>query len=152
MILLGAASHTAPELSGSFSTNCLFLGANMRKAVLNSRGDCIPSFLHETPRLLAGRNAPDWALVQLTLPDRHGFCSLGLSGEVVIGAIRSAKRVIAEFNPQLPRTLGDTLVHADQLHAAIEGDHLIPELPPPLVTASMRRISEQIADMIEDGD
>jgi acyl-CoA hydrolase len=152
MLLLGDAPHTARDLSDSFITDCIFLGANTREAVLENRADFIPTFLHEAPRLLAGRNAPDWALVQLTPPDRHGFCSASLSGDITIGAIRSAKRVIAELNPQLPRTHGDTLVHVDRLHAVVAVDHPPPELPAPVVTPTMRRISEQIADMIEDGD
>jgi acyl-CoA hydrolase len=152
LLLLGEAPHTAPDLTDSFSTDCLFLGPNTRDAVLENRADFVPCFLHEAPRLLAGRHAPDWALVQLTPPDRHGFCSAGLSCDIVIGAIRNAKRVIAEWNPQLPRTHGDTLVHVDRLHAVVEADHAVPELPPPPVTETMRRISEQIAGMVEDGD
>jgi acyl-CoA hydrolase len=152
MILMGEAPHTAPDLCDSFSTDCLFLGPSTREAVLANRADFVPCFLHEAPRLLAGRHAPDWALVQLTPPDRHGFCSVGLSGDVVIGAIRNAKRVVAELNPHMPRTLGDTLVHVDRLHAVVEVDHPVPELPVPPVTPAMRRISEQIAGMIEDGD
>jgi acyl-CoA hydrolase len=152
LILLGEAPHTAPELSESFSTDCLFLGPNTRDAVFENRADFVPSFLHETPRLLAGRNAPDWALVQLTPPDRHGFCSTGLSGDIVIGAIRNARRVVAEFNPRMPRTHGDNLVHIHRLHACVEVDHPPPQLNAPQVSATMRRISEQIAGMIEDGD
>jgi len=152
LILLGEAPHAAPELSESFFTDCLFLSGNTREAVFDNRADFIPSFLHETPRLLAGPRAPDWALVQLTPPDRHGFCSVSTSGDVVIGAIRNARHVVAEFNPQLPRTHGDTLVHVDRLHAVVEVDHPVPELPVPPVTATMRGISERIAGMIEDGD
>ncbi len=152
LILLGDAPHTARELSDSFTTDCLFLGASTREAVLQNRADFVPCFLHEASRLFAGAHAPDWALVQLTPPDRHGFCSVGLSGDITIGAIRNARRVVAELNPQMPRTHGDTLVHIDRLHAVVAVDHPVPELQPPPVTPSMRRISEQIAGMIEDGD
>jgi acyl-CoA hydrolase len=152
MIVMGDAPHTAPDLVDSFVTDCLFLGASTREAVLNNRADFIPCFLHEMPRLLSGPNAPDWALVQLTPPDRHGFCSVGVSADITIGAIRNAKRIVAEINPRMPRTHGDTLVHVDRLHAIVEVDHPVPELPAPPVTPSMRRISEQIAGMIGDGD
>ncbi len=152
MILMGEAPHTAPERLDSFTTDCLFLGASTREAVLANRADFVPCFLHEMPRLLAGPRAPDWALVQLGPPDRHGFCSVGVSADITIGAIRNARRVVAEINPQMPRTHGDTLVHVDRLHAMVAVDHAVPELPPPPVTPSMRRISEQIAGLIEDGD
>ena len=152
MMLLGEAPHTAPELLEAFTTDCIFIGASTRAAVLENRADFIPVFLHEAPRLLAGKHAPDWALVQLTPPDRHGFCSTGPAGDVTIGAIRHANRVVAEISPHLPRTHGDTLVHIDRLHAVVEIDDPVIELPPPAVTPAMRRISEQIAGLIEDGD
>jgi acyl-CoA hydrolase len=152
MILMGEAPHTAPELADSFITDCLFLGASTREAVLANRADFVPCFLHEMPRLLSGPHAPDWALVQLTPPDRHGFCSVGVSADITIGAIRNATRIVAEINPQMPRTHGDTLVHVDRLHAMVEVDHPVPELPAPPVTPVLRRISEQIAGMIGDGD
>ncbi|MBS0644597.1 MAG: 4-hydroxybutyrate CoA-transferase [Proteobacteria bacterium] len=151
-LLLGDAPHTAPEMLDNFTAQCLFLGASTREPVLNNRAEFTPVFLHETWRLLAGKHAVDWALVQLTPPDRHGFCSTGPCGDLTVDAIRAARHVVAELNPNLPRTHGDTLVHVDSLHAVVEVDDKVPELAPPPVTPAMRRISEQIAGMVEDGD
>lgn len=152
MLLLGDAPHTAPDLLECFTTECLFLSASTRGPVLDNRADFTPVFLHEAWRLLAAKRAADWALVQLTPPDRHGFCSTGPCGDVTVDAIRNARRVVAELNPNLPRTHGDTLVHIDTLHAVVDVDEPVPELAPPPVTPAMRRISEQIAAMVEDGD
>ncbi|MBS0639490.1 MAG: acetyl-CoA hydrolase/transferase C-terminal domain-containing protein [Acetobacteraceae bacterium] len=152
LMVLGEAPHAAPELQDAFSAECLFIGASTRTAVLENRADFTPVFLHEAPRLLAGKRAVDWALVQLTPPDRHGFCSTGPSGDITIGAIRHAKHVVAELNPNLPRTHGDTLVHVSRLDAVVAVEDPVIELPPPAVTPAMRRISEQIAGLIEDGD
>ncbi len=152
MLTLGDAPHIAPACLDSFFTETVFLGANSRDAVLNNRADFIPAFLHEAPRLVAGGRAPDWALVQLSPPDRHGFCSVGPSGDVGIGAIANARHVVAEINSLLPRTHGNTLVPLDRLHAIVEVGHAPPELPPPPVTDAMRRIASQIAGMVQDGD
>jgi 4-hydroxybutyrate CoA-transferase len=152
LITMGDTPHIDPTCAGSFRTASFFLGPNTRDAVLANRADFIPVFLHELPRLLARRYPPDWALVQLSPPDRHGFCTVSLSADVVLAAVRTAKRVIAEINPQLPRTTGDTQIHVNALHAIVEVDHAPPELKPPTLTDAMRAIGRQIADMIVDGD
>lgn len=152
MLTLGEVPHLSDAACESFRTEVVFSGANTRGAVLEDRADFIPVFLHEAPRLFSGEHAPDWALVQLSPPDRHGFCTVGPEGNIVIGALRSAKRIVAEINPRLPRTHGDTLVPVARLHAVVEVDHPPPELPPAPVTEAMRRIAEHIAGMIEDGD
>jgi acetyl-CoA hydrolase len=152
MITMGETPYTAPECADSFRTTSFFLGPNTRDAVFENRADFVPVFLHEVPKLLTTRYPIDWALVQLSPPDRHGFCSVGLSADIVVGAIRHARHVVAEINPRMPRTAGGTLVHIDRLHAAIEVDHPIPELIPPPLTDAMRAIGRRIAGMIEDGD
>jgi acyl-CoA hydrolase len=112
----------------------------------------VPVFLSETPGLFGTRYPIDWAVVQLTPPDRHGFCSAGISVDITLSAIRRARHVIAELNPHMPRTLGDTVVHVDRLDAVIEVDRPLFELAPPAVSEPLKRISEQIAGMIGDGD
>jgi 4-hydroxybutyrate CoA-transferase len=148
-LTMGPARYVAPEYAQSFRVTTLFTASNVRAAVAEGRADFVPIFLHETGRLCQDL---DWALVQVSPPDRHGFCSTGLSADVTVHAIRGARHVAAEINAQMPRTLGDTLVHIDRLEAVTLVDRPLPELPPPLVSSTMRRISEQIAGMIGDGD
>ena len=145
-LTMGAAPYAAPELAKSFRVSTIFIAPNVREAVVDGRADFVPIFLSEAPRLFADRFRPDWALVQLSPPDRHGFCSTGISGDVTVGAIRHARYVVAEINPRMPRTFGDTLVHVDRLHAITEVDRPLPEMAPPPISEDMRRISALIAD------
>src|SRR5215813_2003341 len=151
-LTMGTAPYAAPGLARSFQVTTLFIAANVRDGVAEGRVDFVPVFLHEAPRLFADRFRPDWALVQVSPPDRHGFCSTGISGDVTVSAIRHARRVVAEINPRMPRSYGDTAVHVDRLHAITEVDRPLPEMAPPPVTEDMRRISALIAEMIGDGD
>jgi 4-hydroxybutyrate CoA-transferase len=148
-LTFGPARYVAPEHAESFRVTTFFIAPNVREAVAEGRADFVPIFLHETGRLCRD---VDWALVQLSPPDRHGFCSTGVSADVTVHALRTARHVAAEINPRMPRTAGDTAIHVDRLETVTEIDRPIPELPPPPVSAAMRRISEQIAGMIGDGD
>jgi acyl-CoA hydrolase len=148
-LTFGPARYVAPEHAQSFRVTTFFIAPNLREAVADGRADFVPVFLHETGRLCQD---VDWALVQLSPPDRHGFCSTGISADITVHAVRAARHVVGEINPRMPRTLGDTLVHVDQLAAVTEVDRPLPELPPPPVSPAMRRISEQVAGMIGDGD
>ena len=148
-LTFGPARYAAPEHAASFRVTTFFISPNVREAVAAGRADFVPVFLHETGRLCQDL---DWALVQLSPPDRHGFCSTGVSADVTVAALRTARHVAAEINPRMPRTLGDTLVHIDRLARITEVDRPLPELAPPSVSPPMRRISEQIAEMIGDGD
>ena len=155
--LVVAMTARAAGLRDVHVVHCLTAGTasiapNVREAVADGRVDFVPVFLHEAPRLFADRYRPDWALVQLSPPDQHGFCSSGTSGDVTVGAMRHARHVVAEINRQMPRTFGDTRIHLDQLHAITEVDRPIPEMAPPPVSEDMRRISGLIAEMIGDGD
>ena len=99
-----------------------FVGSELREPVADGRADFIPVFLSETPALFRTRHPLDWAMVQLSPPDRHGYCSAGISVDITLSAIRHARHVIAEINPNVPRTHGDTMVHVDRLDAVIEVD------------------------------
>ncbi|MGC1410796.1 MAG: acetyl-CoA hydrolase/transferase C-terminal domain-containing protein [Acetobacteraceae bacterium] len=152
LISFGKAPHVAPECASSFRITTLFVGPDFRGPVAEGRADFVPVFLNEAPRLFGGRYPIDWALVQLSPPDRHGFCSTGVSADATLAAIRQARHVIAEINPQMPRTHGDTSVHIDRLDAITEVDHPLFQLPPAAASDAMTRISEYIAEMIADGD
>ncbi len=152
LLTLGVAPYTDPKYQDSFRHRSLFIGANVRQAVNECRADYMPIFLSEVPALFRRGQFPiDYALVHLSPPDEHGFCSMGVSVDVVKAAVESARHVIAEVNPKMPRTLGDSIIHLSQIHAIIESDRDIPELPRRPTNEIAQRIGSIIADMIPDG-
>jgi acyl-CoA hydrolase len=145
----GPAPHVAPELAGRIRHNALFVGANVREAVNDGRADYTPVFLSEVPELFAsGRLALDAALLQVSPPDRHGFCRLGTSIACARAAADHARTVIALVNPQVPRTLGNSAVHVSRFAALVETDQPLPTIAPPEVGAIERRIGENVAGLV----
>lgn len=148
---MGTAPYVQPEYGGSFRHTAFFIGPNVRSAVQEGRADFVPVFLSEVPKLFETHCQPDWALVQLSPPDRHGYCTVGVSADVVMSAVRNARHVIAEINPQMPRTLGDTLVHVSSLDAIVEVDRALPELAPPPHDDVSDKISKYVAELVCNG-
>ena len=149
---LGVALYTESKFSDRFRYNTFFIGDNVRDAVSECRADYTPIFLSELPALFRTGKAPiDVALIQVTPPDTHGYCSYGVSVDIVKAAAESAKLVVAEVNPLMPRTLGDSFIHADQIDMLVDNEAPILEmqLQPPDEIA--RRIGGHIADLVEDG-
>jgi acetyl-CoA hydrolase len=128
------------------------VGANLREAVAAGRADYTPIFLSEIPRLFAERLPIDVALVQLSPPDGHGFCSFGVSVDVVMPAARRARAVVAEVNARCPRTLGDSFIHVSRLAAVVEVDRDLPELTHEAGDDVARRIGAHVASLVRDGD
>jgi 4-hydroxybutyrate CoA-transferase len=149
---LGDAPYVAPEYEASFRHCAFFVGPNVRDAVQDGRADFVPVHLHEIPGLFATMYPIDWALVQLSRPDRHGYCSVGVSADVVVGAIHAARHVVAEVNPHMPRTWGPTLVPLGDLDAIVEVDRELPELPLTPSSATTTAIAGHVAGLIRDGD
>lgn len=148
----GPAPYAAPEHAASFRVNSLFVGENVRTAVRNGQADYVPVFLSEVPRLFRTRRLPlDVALIQVSPPDRHGFCSLGVSVDVALSAVQSARTVIAQVNPQMPRTHGDGLIHISRLHARVDCEDRLPEHPGIAVGPIEMAIGRHCAELIEDG-
>lgn len=148
----GEAPYATPELSESFRVNAFFVGGNVRKAVNEGRADYIPVFLSEIPALFRQNVLPlDAALLHVSPPDKHGFCSLGVSVDVARAAADCAKTVIAQVNPQMPRTLGDALLHVDKIDHLVEVDLPLAEVPVPDLTPADIAIGNFIAEMVEDG-
>jgi acyl-CoA hydrolase len=148
----GPAPYAAPGMERSFHVRCLFIGANMRQALVEGRADFVPVFLSEVPGLFRDHVLPlDVALVQVSLPDRHGFCSLGVSVDASRAAVETARRVIALVNPRMPRAHGDALVHVSRFAATVETDEPLPEHPRPKLTEVERAIGRYVAELIEDG-
>jgi acyl-CoA hydrolase len=148
----GPAPHVAPEMAGHFRHNAMFIGANVRRAVQEGRADFMPIFLSEIPALFRSGLLPlDVALVQVSPPDRHGFCSLGVSIDVSLAAVQEARYVIAQVNPRMPRSHGDGLLHVSRLDAMVEVDDPLPEPPQSELTELEKAIGRHVAGLIEDG-
>ena len=148
----GPAPHLAPEMAASFRHRALFIGANARAAVNEGRADYVPIFLSDVPELFRSRVLPiDAVLINVSPPDEHGFCSLGTSVDAALAATRAARMVIAQLNRAMPRTLGDSFIHIDEIDLAVEVD--LPPHPHPGVPIGdvERRIGEFVADLVPDG-
>ena len=148
----GEANYTLPEYAETFHTNSLFIGSNCRKAIAEGTADFIPSFLSEVPLMFRKNVIPlNVALVQVSPPDEHGFTSLGVSVDVTLAAIEMADRVVAQVNPNMPRTHGDGLVHIRNYDAMVWHEEPVFEMKPHSLTDVEKRIGRYIAGMIEDG-
>lgn len=141
-----------PEYAGNFHMNSMFVSASIRQAVAEGRADYIPVFLSEIPELFKRNILPlDVAIVQVSVPDEHGYCSLGVSVDVARSAVNTAKHVIAQVNPNAPRTHGDGMIHASRLHAMVWCEDPMPESTyADKVTDKELRIGKYIAELVED--
>ncbi len=148
----GAAKYTQKPYSESFITNSCFVAGNVREAVNSSIGAYIPIFLSEMHLLFRKNILPlDVAFIQVSPPDKHGYCSLGVSVDITLPAIQTAKKVIAQINPQVPRSHGDGNIHISRIDAACEVDHPIFALNIPAPTEIEKKIGKHVAGLIEDG-
>lgn len=148
----GGAPYAEPGMEGHFFVNSLFVCANTRKAVEEGRADYIPMFLSECPLLFRNKILPlDVALVQVSPPDKHGFCSLGVSIDISKAAVETAKVVIAQVNENMPRTHGDGIVHVDQIHSFVEGNLPLHEHKSAPLSAIEIAIGKNVASLVEDG-
>lgn len=152
LLTLGDAPYVRPEFKSRFRHNALFIGPNVRSAVAEGRADYTPVFLSEIPGLIrSGRIRIDVALISVTPPDRDGYVSLGTHIDIAYAALDTARLVIAEVNPRMPWTCGQTRVHLDQIHALVECEHPLPELRPNKVREETEQIARHIAELIPDG-
>jgi 4-hydroxybutyrate CoA-transferase len=148
----GPAPYVESQYSKSFRTNAMFVGANVRAAVASGEADYIPVFLSEVPGLFRKGILPlDVALITVSPPDKHGFCSLGTSVDVSRAATQKAKMIVAQINPNMPRTHGDGLLHIDQIDLAVEVNDPLYEHAPPILTDIEKAIGQHVADLVEDG-
>jgi acyl-CoA hydrolase len=148
----GEAPYVRPELADRARVNALFIGGNVREAIAEGRGDTTPVFLSEIPALFTERVLPlDVALVQVSPPDRHGYCSLGVSVDVTRAAVNAARHVVAQINRHMPRTHGDGLLHVDELNALVPHDAPIHEHAPAAIDDVERAIGRRVAELIDEG-
>jgi acetyl-CoA hydrolase len=155
---VGDAAYVRPEMQGHFRHNAFFIGKNVRKAVWNGLADFTPIFLSEIPALLLNHQYPvDVALIQVSPPDEHGYCSFGTGVDCTKAATEAAKIVIAQINIHMPRTLGDSFIHLSQIDYCVEATMPLQELPQlegdetPEELEVYRKIGENVASLVEDG-
>ena len=152
LMTLGAAPYVAPGLEERFRHMAFFIGSNVRPAVQEGRADFLPVFLSEIPQLItSGRIGVHAALIQVSPPDQHGFVSLGVSVDIVRGAVDTADIILAEVNPQMPRTLGDSFLHVDHIAHLVPVDDPLPELTVEPLDDVCRQIGHHAAQLIPNG-
>ena len=148
----GEAPYADAKYASSFRTKALFVGANVRKAVEEGQADYIPVFLSEIPSLFRKHILPlDVAMVTVSPPDRHGFCSLGVSVDVSRAAVEMANHVIAQINPKMPRTHGDGLIHISRLQSAVLHEEPLAYRHTQPITEMESSIGRHVASLVEDG-
>ena len=147
----GDAPYANPELAESFHVNSFFIGANVRHTLTAGNGSYTPVFLSELPNLFRKNVLPiDVAFIHVSPPDSHGYCSLGVSVEATVAAIENAKIVIAQVNPQMPRTFGDGILHVSEINYLVEVNLPIHEHPVAAFSKEEEKIGEYVASLIED--
>lgn len=152
MMTFGPAEYTRPEYAGHFRHLGLFLGANVREAVAAGRADYTPVFLSEIEGLFESGALPlDVVLMQVSPPDAHGFVSLGTTIDCTLTAVRYARTVIAEINPRMPRTHGETFIHVSRIAAFVETDHPLQEVASAQFSETHLRVARHVAGLIPDG-
>ena len=152
LLTLGCADYVAPEMAGHFRHNAMFIGGNVREAVNDGRADYTPMYLSEVEELFENGILPlDVALIQVSPPDAHGFCSFGVGVDTTLTAANCARYVIAQINNYMPRTFGDSFIHVSKITAFVESSRPLCELPKPEITELHTAIARHVAGLIEDG-
>ncbi|WP_284651536.1 acetyl-CoA hydrolase/transferase family protein [Flavobacterium terrisoli] len=147
----GPAPYANPDLADSFHVNSFFIGANVRHTLSAGNGSYTPVFLSELPHLFRKKVLLiDVAFIHVSPPDKHGYCSLGVSVEATVAAIENAKIVIAQVNPQMPRTFGDGILHVDEIDYLVEVNEPIFGHAPTPFSKEEEKIGEYVASLIED--
>ena len=150
---LGDDIFKSSEIGGSFFVNSLFVSKNVREIVNTKYGDYVPVFLSEIPLLFQNNILPvDVAFIHVSPPDKHGFCSLGTSIDIVRSALTCAKYLIAQVNKKMPRTHGDGSIHIDDIHTIVEIDEALPEVSyQKKIDEKSLIIGKYCSELIEDG-
>jgi len=154
VLTLGVAPYTDPKYAAHFRANAFFIGSSLREPVNEARADYTPVFLSQVPGLFKSRSVPiDAALVMVSPPDEHGFCSLGVSVDITKSAVESAKLVIAQVNQHMPRAGGDCFVNVERIDCLVEHDEPLLEWPVSDTSdQTIRKIAGNVARLIADGN
>ncbi len=152
MMTMGCAPYVSPEMTGHFRHNAMFIGPNVRDAINEGRADYTPIYLGEIEALFENGAMPiDVALLELSPPDSHGFCSFGVGVDTSLTAARCARYVVAQINDQMPRTYGDSFIHVNELDAIVESSRPLCEAKPHQTSDVHVAIAKHISGLIEDG-
>ena len=153
VLTIGNADYVQPAMQGHLRVNTLFISENVRAAVNDGRADFTPCRLSEIPLLFRRGILPlDAAFIHVSPPDDHGYCSFGVEVGVTKAAAESARIVIAEVNPNMPRAHGDSFIHISKIDFCVDVDYKLPEFRSTESGPLYEKIGKHIADMIEDGD
>lgn len=152
MMTMGRAPYVAPEMAGHFRHNAVFIGGNVREAVNEGRADYTPVYLSEIEELFESGAMPlDVALIEVSPPDSHGFCSFGVGVDTTLTAARLARYVVAQVNDQMPRTYGDSFIHVSKIDAIVESSRPLCAMKRAEITDMQAAIARNVAGLIEDG-
>jgi len=152
LMTLGTSPYCVPGMADNFRHNALFVGGNVREAVNDGRADYIPILLSEVEALFESGEMPiDVALIQVSPPDPHGYCSYGVGVDITLTAAKHARHVIAQVNAQMPRTYGDSFIHVSDIDSIVELTRPLCELKPQPSNEVFRQIGAHVASLIEDG-
>ncbi len=152
LLTVGKTPWVDPKYEANFRVNSFFLNQGTRDAVLSGKADYTPCFLSEIPALFSDNVIPvDVAFVQVTPPDAQGYCSLGVSVDIVKTAAQSAKHIVAQINDQMPRTFGQCYLHRDEISAFIAVSEPIPTVPVAELDETTLQIGKYVSLLIEDG-
>ncbi|HMP83720.1 MAG TPA: GNAT family N-acetyltransferase [Verrucomicrobiota bacterium] len=152
LLTFGEAPYAHRSMSQYFRVNSFFIAENVRDIIQEGLGDYTPIHLSDIPRLFDSGQLPlDVALIQVSPPDKDGLCSLGVSVDIVKSATANAALVIAQVNPLMPRTLGDSFIHAYDIDALVPAEEPLIEIQSPEISDTTRQIAEHISSLIEDG-
>jgi acyl-CoA hydrolase/GNAT superfamily N-acetyltransferase len=152
LLTFGDAPYAHREMAQFFRVNSFFIAENVRDIIQEGLGDYTPVFLSDIPRLFDSGQLPlDVALIQVSPPDEHGMCSFGVSVDIVKTAAENASLVIAQVNPNMPRTFGNSFIHVYDIDVLVPTNAALLEVPPPDVTETTRQIAEYVASLVEDG-
>lgn len=152
MMPMGNCPYALPEMAGHFKVKTFSVGPGLMDAVKRGRADYIPCHLSQIPAFFSEGMIPvDAALVQLSPPDRHGYCSLGVSVSYMRQVLNRAKLVIAEINEKMPRTRGDTFIPLSQVDYVVESSHSLPAIPSPKIGEVERKIAAFASELVPDG-
>jgi 4-hydroxybutyrate CoA-transferase len=152
MMTMGAAPYVAPDMAGHFRHNAMFIGPNVREAINEGRADYTPIYLSEIEELFESGAMPiEVALLELSPPDSHGFCSFGVGVDTSLTAAKCARYVVAQINDQMPRTYGDSFIHVTELDAVVDSSRPLCAMKLTQTTEMHKVIARQVASLIEDG-
>ena len=152
MLTLGDSPWCRDEMKGHFKLNCLFASASNRKYIASGVADFTTSHFYEIPDILANQIKPDVAIVMLSPPDEHGYCSFGTTVDYTKGICSHVKTVIAQINPYMPRTFGNSFLHVRDIDVFVEISAPLPEVPDIPITDIEKQIGINCAKLIKDGD